>query len=252
MRSTIPRLLLVLLCSLLALSYSQAQEGWSLLYNQRNFEADQVPPTLIQKQTSLAIRPSIQVGALGLAPDGGWVLAYRSSGEVQYSWNGAPRTLMTQLEELKALDANIQQIVFSPLSWSGKPSWVIIYNDTEVDWHNVPPNLIQKILDVHQRHETIRSIGLSINGGWVLVTDQGIHRELVPASMEAQFVKLEQAKAQIHYVAFNADNGWIILHDRHRGVWERLPNALVLELERLGAQKSHIRAVHFYTIRGRL
>lgn len=229
-----------------------AQEGWSLLYNQRNSEAQQVPPTLLEKQNSLAIRPSVQVGALGLAPDGGWVYAYRSNGEFQLSWNGAPRDLMKKLEELKALNANIQHIVFSPLSWSGKSSWLVIYNNKEVDWKNVPPNLIRQILEVHHRQEPIRSIAMAINGGWVLVTPNKVYRDLIPKNMDTQLNLLEQKRADIHYVGFNVDNGWIVLHDRFKGVWERIPSSLVVELERLSAQQSHIRAVHFYTVRGRL
>lgn len=242
--------LLLLFCS--PATWSLAQEGWSLLYNQRNSEAKDVPPSLVEKQNSLAIRPSVQVGALGLAPDGGWVYAYRSNGAFQLSWNGAPRDLMDKLEELKGLDANIQQIVFSPLSWSGKSSWLVVYNDTEVDWKNVPPNLIRQILDVHQRGESIRTIAISINGGWVLTTPKQVYHELIPETMETQLNLLQQKGADIHYVAFNVDNGWIILHDRSKGAWERIPPSLVVELERLGAQQSHIRAVHFYTVRGRI
>lgn len=241
---------LLLFCSMA--TWSLAQEGWALLYNQRNSEAKAIPPSLIEKQNSLAIRPSVQVGALGLAPDGGWVYAYRSNNTFQLSWNGAPRDLMDKLNELKTLDANIQQIVFSPLSWSGKSSWLVVYNDTEVDWKNIPPNLIRQILDVHQRGDPIRSIALSINGGWALVTPKQVYHELIPKNMETQLNLLQQKGADIHYVAFNVDNGWIILHDRSKGVWERIPSALVVELERLGAQQSHIRAVHFYTIRGRI
>lgn len=244
-------ILLLVLCFSIAATL-HAQEGWDILYNQRGYEAEQVPPTLSDKQTALAVRPSVQMNALGLAPDGGWVLAYQSSGESQLSWNGAPRDLMERLEALKAMGANIQQIVFSPLSWSGKSSWVIISDDTEVDWKNVPPNLIRHILEAHQRREPILSIGMAINGGWVLVTPNAVYRELIPATMETQLAKLQQSGASIHYVAFNVDNGWIILHDRYKGVWERIPNSLVVELERLGAQQSHIRAVHFYTIRGRI
>ena len=229
-----------------------AQEGWSLIYNQRNFEAKQVPSTLSEKQTSLAIRPSVQVGALGLAPDGGWVLTYRSNGANQFSWNGAPRDLMTKLEALKAMGANIQQIIFSPLSWSGKSSWLVVSDDKEVDWQNVPPTLIEQILAVHQRQEPIRSIALAINGGWVLVTAKQVYHSLIPSSMATQLKRLQQEGADIHYVAFNVDNGWIVLHDRYKGIWERIPNSLVVELERLGAQQSYIRSVHFYTVRGRL
>jgi hypothetical protein len=187
-----------------------------------------------------------------LAPDGGWVCAYELSGIPYLSWNGAPRDLMATLQTLKDENAHIQQIVFSPLSWSGKPSWVVIYNDREVDWKNIPPTLVNKILEVYQQQQKIKSIALSINGGWVLVSENAVYHHLIPAPMQAQLQRLQTQQSSIHYVAFNVDNGWVVLYDNNQGIWERIPNNLVTTLERLSAQKSNIRAVNFYTLRGRL
>ncbi len=228
------------------------QEGWNIIYNQRSTANNQIPRSLEDKEKTLFLRSNIEIKTLGLAPDGGWVCAYESAGLPYLSWDGAPRDLMATLQNLKEANANIQQIVFSPLSWSGKSSWVVIYNDTEVDWKNVPPTLIAQILAVHEQHQTIKSIALSINGGWVLVAGNKVYSSLIPTPMQAKFQELEAQGANIHYVSFNVDNGWIILYDQNQGAWERLPVDLVTTLERLSAQRSNIRAVQFYTLRGRL
>lgn len=245
-----PIFLTLLCCSLASLCL--AQEGWNVIYNQRSTISKEIPASLKEKETTLFPRSNVEIKALGLAPDGGWVCAYESSGLPYLSWDGAPRDLMSTLQRLKEENAKIQQIVFSPLSWSGKSSWVVIYNDTEVDWKNVPPNLVNKIIEVHQSHQKIKTIALAINGGWVLVTDKDTHYHLLPAPMQAQLQRLQSEAADIHYVAFNADNGWIILYNNNQGLWERIPTDLVNTLERLSAQRSNIRAVQFYTLRGRL
>lgn len=244
-------ILLLLICCLMA-TCCWAQEGWNIIFNQKSTLSNEIPASLQDKEKTLFQRGNIEIKALGLAPDGGWVCAYESAGIPYLSWDGAPRDLMTTLQQLKEENANIQQIVFSPLSWSGKSSWVVIYNDTEVDWKNVPPDLISKILEVHQSHQKIKSIALSINGGWVLVSENQVYHSLIPIPMQKKLEQLSLQKADIHYVAFNADNGWVVLYDKNQGAWERLPTDLVNNLERLSAQKSNIRAVNFYTLRGRL
>ena len=244
-------LLLTLLCWSIT-NYGVAQEGWNIIYNQRSTTSNEIPASLKDKETTLFQRSNVEIKSLGLAPDGGWVCAYESAGLPYLSWDGAPRDLMQTLQQLKDENANIQQIVFSPLSWSGKSSWVVIYNDTEVDWKNVPPTLITKILEVHQHGKKIKSIALAINGGWVLASEQKIYSSLIPAPLQKQLQRLESQQSKVHYVAFNADNGWVVLYDNNQGLWERIPSDLVTELERLSAQRSHIRAVQFYTLRGRL
>lgn len=233
-------------------NYCLAQEGWNIIYNQRSTLSNEIPASLKEKEKNLLQRNNVEIKALGLSPDGGWVCAYEAAGLPYLSWDGAPRDLMSTLQQLKEEKVNIQQIVFSPLSWSGKSSWVVLYDNTEVDWKNVPPTLISKILELHQNRQKIKSIALAINGGWALVSDKKVYSHLIPKPMQQQLQRLEKQNADIHYVAFNADNGWIILYDNNQGVWERLPNNLVTTLERLSSQRSHIRAVHFYTLRGRL
>ncbi len=244
-------LLLLILCWNI-INPCSAQEGWNVIYNQRSTISSDIPATLKEKENTLFTRNNVEIMSLGLAPDGGWVCAYELSGIPYLSWNGAPRDLMATLQTLKDENAHIQQIVFSPLSWSGKPSWVVIYNDREVDWKNIPPTLVNKILEVYQQQQKIKSIALSINGGWVLVSENAVYHHLIPAPMQAQLQRLQTQQSSIHYVAFNVDNGWVVLYDNNQGIWERIPNNLVTTLERLSAQKSNIRAVNFYTLRGRL
>ncbi len=247
-----PKTLVLLSFFLFLTGLCTAQEGWNVIFNQRSTVSNEIPPSLKEKETTLFQRSNVEIKALGLAPDGGWVCAYESAGLPYLSWDGAPRDLMSTLQTLKEQNANIQQVVFSPLSWSGKSSWIVVYNDTEVDWKNIPPSLVTQILAVHQQHRPIKSIAMAINGGWVLVTDNDIYSSLLPAPMQSKLNSLKAQGADIHYVAFNADNGWVILYDNNQGAWERLPTDLVNTLERLSAQRSNIRAVHFYTLRGRI
>ena len=78
MQNTVLFLILFLAC----FSYnSQAQEGWTLSYNKNQFAAQDVPNTLVEKQTKLAARPYAKVNCVGLAPDGGWVISYTNTAQ---------------------------------------------------------------------------------------------------------------------------------------------------------------------------
>lgn len=238
-------------------SFSWAQEGWTLWYNQNQFEAADIPSTLMEKQHKLMARPHAVVQALGLAPDGGWTIAYsnthQTSAEQYLSWNGTHKDFMTSLEGIRQEGGKVQQIVFSPLNTYKQQSWVIVYDNKEVVWKNIPTSLIQKIIALNQANRTIKSIGLAINGGWVLVADQKeVFWELIPDKMIAQLQQLQQEQKAIHFVSFNLDNGWLILYDQHQALGEKVPSTLIEKIKSLASTNASIKGVNFYTIKGKL
>lgn len=243
---------------LLGLSIAtQAQEGWTLLYNQNQFAAQGIPSSLAEKQNSLSNRQYAQVNALGLAPDGGWIIAYWNNAQKpakEYlSWDGSPRDLMTIMQTLKDEEAAIQQIVFSPLNAYDKQSWVILYDSNDANWKNIAPSLINRIITLNKANRAIKSIGLSINGGWVLVADNNeVFWELIPEKMIAEIKNLQKSNKIIKYVSFNLDNGWILLYDKNGAIWDKVPHSLVQKIQDLAAANANIRGINFYTIKGKL
>lgn len=249
---------LLLVLFLGCLNYNcQAQEGWTILYNKNQFAAQDVPNSLIEKQQKLAARPYAQVNCVGLAPDGGWVISYTNTAqkpaEAYLSWDGPHRDFMAILQEIKTAGSSIQQITFSPINSYNKQSWVILYDNNEVNWKNITPTLIQKIIELNHANRKIKSIGLSINGGWVLVADNNeVFSELIPEKMLAEIQILKNSNKLIQQIAFNLDNGWVILYDNNEAVWDNIPATLVEQIQSLQNQNATIRGINFYTIKGKL
>lgn len=246
-----------LLLLLLSSTTSQAQEGWTILYNNNQFAAQDIPNSLVEKQQKLMARPYAQVNCVGLAPDGGWVISYvntaQKPAETYLSWDGPHRDFMAILQEIKAAGSSIQQITFSPMNAYNKQSWVILYDNNEANWKNISPTLINKIIELNRANKAIKSIGLSINGGWVLVADNNeVFWELIPEKMMEEIKRLQNSNKMIQQVAFNLDNGWILLYDNNEVVSDKIPTALTQKIQTLQNQNANIRGINFYTIKGKL
>lgn len=236
---------------------TQAQEGWTVSYNNNQFLAQDVPNSLIEKQTKLAARSHAHVNCIGLAPDGGWVISYANTAqkpaEAYLSWDGPHRDFMAMLQEIKAAGSTIQQITFSPINSYNKQSWVILYDDNEANWKNISPTLITKIVELSRAEKKIKSIALSINGGWVLVAENNeVYWELIPEKMITKIKVLQSSNQLIQQVAFNLDNGWVIIYDKNKATWDKIPNNLVQQIEALQKQDATINGINFYTIKGKL
>ncbi|BDS14260.1 hypothetical protein [Aureispira anguillae] len=253
MKITLLSILLLLFNS----SILQAQEGWTLWYNQNQFKAQEVPNSLIEKQKKLAARNYSAVNCIGLAPDGGWVISYVNTAQQPatpyLSWDGTQKDFMATLQKIKTEGATIQQIVFAPLNTYNKQSWVVLYDNNEANWKNIAPSLITKIIDLNKANKTIKSIGLSINGGWVLIAENNeVFWDLIPEKMIQQIKTLQQNNQVIQSVAFNLDNGWILLYDKNKAIGDKIPTALIEEIKQLESLKAEIKGVNFYTIKGKL
>lgn len=249
-------LILIVFLSLFSLQ-SQAQEGWTLWYNKNQFAAQDVPSSLVEKQQKLSTRSYSIVDCVGLAPDGGWVIAYKNTAqkpaEAYLSWDGPSRELMGTLQELKTAGSTIQQISFSPISSYSKPSWVVLFDNNEVNWKNIAPELIHKIIELNNANRTIKSIGLSINGGWVLIADNNeVFWDLIPQKMMEEIKLLQNSNKSIQHVSFNLNNGWIIIYDNNEATWDEIPMNLIEQIQSLKSQNAIIHGVNFYTIKGKL
>lgn len=236
---------------------TQAQEGWVLWYNQNQFAAQDVPSSLIEKQTALSTRNYSAVNCIGLAPDGGWIISYwnkaQKPAKAYLSWDGPPRDFMTIMQTLKEEEADIKQVVFSPLNAYDKQSWVVLYDNNDANWKNIAPSLINQIIALNKANKTIKSIGLSINGGWVLVAENNeVFWELIPEKMITEIKNLQNSNKTIKYVSFNLDNGWLLLYDKNEAIWDKIPNSLVQKIQNLAAKDVTLEGANFYTIKGKL
>lgn len=249
--------LIILIYWLLNCLPSQAQEGWMLWYGNNQFAAQDIPYSLQKKQTQLSQRPSARVNCVGLAPDGGWVISYYSqsgnTAKPYLSWDGTHRDFMEILHPINNSGSVIQQVVFSPLLTYDKQSWVILYDDKDANWKNLPDNLIQTIVTLNQNNRKIKSIGLAVNGGWVLIADNNeVYTELIPAALQAAIDQLKAAKRELQYIAFNLDNGWVLIAAKNEAVWDKIPASLVTKIQALQTKNEIIKGINFYTIKGKL
>jgi len=248
---------LLLFIFLLNSSISNAQEGWTILFNQNEFIAQDVPQGLIEKQKKLGLRSYTTVGAMGLAPDGGWVICYKNKVNNQttpyLSWDGPHRDFMNILKPINEQNVNIKQLVFSPLLTYDKQSWVILYDNNDADWKNLPHTLIQRIIQLNKDNKTIKSIGLSINGGWVLIAENNeVHYEYIPQALVQAIESFKSQQKTLEHISFNLDNGWILVADENDALWNKIPDTLIASIKNLQEKKVKIRSVHFYTIKGKL
>lgn len=234
-----------------------AQEGWVLWYDQNQFAAEDVPNSFIEKQKQLASRPNAQVNSVGLAPDGGWVIAYlnkaSTDNKAHLSWDGTHKDFMQILQPINEQNSTIQQIVFSPLLTYDRQSWVILYDNYHADWKNLPETLIQKIIELSQASKNIKSIGLAANGAWVLVADNNeIYAESISPALDLAIKGLKIENKPIHYIAFNLDGGWLLLHGKNGALWDAIPNNLIKQITALQEKDAQIKGASFFTIKGKL
>lgn len=236
---------------------SQAQEGWSIQFNQNQFVAQDVPKGLTDKQTKLATRSYVSVGCMGLAPDGGWVICYKNKVNKEttpyLSWDGTHRDFMAILKPIHEQNVNIKQIVFSPLLTYDKQSWIILYDNNDADWKNLPPTLVQRIIELNNANKTIKSVGLAVNGGWVLIAENNeVYYEYIPQSLITAIESFKAQQKTLQHLSFNLDNGWVLVADKHDALWDNISDALVKSIKTLQEKQATIRGVHFYTIKGKL
>lgn len=235
----------------------QVTEGWSIWYNQQQFISKDIPPTLVTKQQKIVSRPKVQMRAMSLAPDGGWILAYLNTAEQPpksyLSYDGPYRKFLTTIKAIDATGVPIKQMVTSPLAGYQNQSWVVLYGNNDAHWKNIAPNLIQTILDVRAAGKPIHQVALSINGGWVLLAGENeVYSELIPENLRQALQQLQKGGHQLQQVVFNVDNGWIITYDNNRYQADKVPSSLLTTLNQLAAQDAQIHQISFYTIKGRL
>lgn len=234
-----------------------AQEGWVLWYNQNQFAAADVPIDFIAKQNQLSQSTNVQINTVGLSPDGAWVLAYlnkaSAEGKTHLSWEGTQRDFMNVLQPINEQKSEIQQIVFSPSLTFERQSWLILYDNKQADWKNIPSNLIQKIIELSRANKTIKTVGLAANDAWVLVADNNeVYFESIPTTLQLAIQGLQAQKKSINFISFNVDNAWVLFHDKNGALWEGIPDNLIHQINNLKKEDAQIRGVHFLTIKGKL
>lgn len=123
---------------------------------------------LYKSTTPLIFRGVIK--SIAFTSDGGWVLIYKPptrplepERKWEAVWDNVPDDFVNKLEELRRRQAGLR-VVFAP-----KGGWLILYNNTEFAYSNIPQGAVDKLTELKNNHRQLLDAAFAPNGGWVVV-----------------------------------------------------------------------------------
>lgn len=157
------------------------QGGWFYNFgqNEGGFHSNKLPQKLLDRLHELyrTSRPSgftRVIMTIALTSNNGWVLVYRipspptwgayKPNKWQAEWENVPDDFVIKLKELQKQQAGLR-IVFSP-----NGGWLILYNNTEFAYNNIPEEAKNKLIEFKTSRKIIMDGAFAPNGGWVIVT----------------------------------------------------------------------------------
>jgi hypothetical protein len=128
----------------------------------------------------------------------------------------------TAAENIEILNADGE--IIRAVSFSGRDGWVILWEDDEVMWNNVPDELGDAILELYEEGEEIKQIAFTADGGWVvLFGGNGARWDGIPEEVEEAILDLNEENEEIKWIAFTEDDGYAILYGGNAAIWNGIP-----------------------------
>ena len=140
-------------------------------------------------------------------------------------------------------------------------AWVLVYDDTKVEWDAVPPSLDTKLHKLKARRVNIHDVSIGSDASWILTYHsgqlEGMHSfnssyEESSVDLEDLWDLLEEEDKGLnrkgHYVqdiAFTPEMDWVLIYDDYHALWKNINVDLQATIMQLYKKKEKIRDLAF-------